>query len=97
ARRRLITSSGPSLNTVIVIVVVTFAPSYGRIVRAQTQSLKHADFILAERSLGAGATRILAIHVVPNIIGPLFILASMDIPVVITIEAGLSFLGFGVR
>jgi len=93
----LVTLIGPSLNTVIVIVVVTFAPSYGRIVRAQTQSLKHADFILAERSLGAGATRILAIHVVPNIIGPLFILASMDIPVVITIEAGLSFLGFGVR
>ena len=93
----LVTLIGPSLETVIVIVVVTFAPSYGRIVRAQTQSLKHAEFILAERSLGAGAARVLAIHVVPNIIGPLFILASMDIPVVITIEAGLSFLGFGVR
>ncbi len=93
----LVTLIGPSLETVIVIVVVTFAPSYGRIVRAQTQSLKHAEFIVAERSLGAGAARILGIHVVPNIIGPLFILASMDIPVVITIEAGLSFLGFGVR
>jgi len=93
----LVTLIGPSLNTVIVIVVVTFAPSYGRIVRAQTQSLKHAEFILAERSLGASATRILAVHVLPNIVGPLFILASMDIPVVITIEAGLSFLGFGVR
>jgi len=93
----LVTLIGPSLETVIVIVVVTFAPSYGRIVRAQTQSLKHAEFIVAERSLGASAARILAIHVVPNIVGPLFILASMDIPVVITIEAGLSFLGFGVR
>ena len=93
----LVTLIGPSLQTVIVIVVVTFAPSYGRIVRAQTQSLKHAEFILAEHSLGAGAVRVVAIHLVPNIIGPLFILASMDIPVVITIEAGLSFLGFGVR
>jgi peptide/nickel transport system permease protein len=93
----LVTLIGPSLQTVIVIVVVTFAPSYGRIVRAQTQSLKHAEFIMAERSLGAGAARILGVHVVPNIIGPLFILASMDVPVVITIEAGLSFLGFGVR
>ncbi len=93
----LVTLIGPSLETVIVIVVVTFAPSYARIVRAQTQALKHAEFILAERSLGAGALRILAIHVVPNIVGPLFILASMDVPVVITIEAGLSFLGFGVR
>jgi len=93
----LVTLIGPSLETVIVIVVVTFAPSYARIVRAQTQALKHAEFILAERSLGAGALRILAVHVVPNIVGPLFILASMDVPVVITIEAGLSFLGFGVR
>jgi peptide/nickel transport system permease protein len=93
----LVTLIGPSLETVIVIVVAAFAPSYGRIVRAQTQALKHAEFILAERSLGAGALRILAVHVVPNIVGPLFILASMDVPVVITIEAGLSFLGFGVR
>jgi peptide/nickel transport system permease protein len=93
----LVTLIGPSLQTVIVIVVATFAPGYARIVRAQTQALKHAEFILAERSLGAGALRIMIYHVVPNIIGPLFILSSMDVPVVITIEAGLSFLGFGVR
>jgi peptide/nickel transport system permease protein len=41
--------------------------------------------------------RILGIHILPNIVGPLFIVASMDIPVVVTIEAGLSFLGVGVR
>jgi peptide/nickel transport system permease protein len=93
----LVTLIGPSLETVIVIVVATFAPGYGRIVRAQTQALKHAEFVLAERSLGAGTARILAVHILPNIVGPLFILASMDVPVVITIEAGLSFLGFGVR
>src|SRR3546814_1627452 len=46
--------------------------------------------------MGAGAPRIVAVHILPNIIGPLLILASMDIPVVITIEAGLSFLGVGV-
>jgi peptide/nickel transport system permease protein len=93
----LVTLIGPSLETVIVIVVATFAPGYGRIVRTQTQALKHAEFVLAERSLGAGVARILAVHILPNIVGPLFILASMDVPVVITIEAGLSFLGFGVR
>jgi peptide/nickel transport system permease protein len=93
----LVTLIGPSLQTVIVIVIATFAPGYARIVRTQTQALKHAEFILAERSLGAGAARIMIFHVVPNIVGPLFILSSMDIPVVITIEAGLSFLGFGVR
>ena len=93
----LVTLLGPSLETVVIVAVATFAPGYGRIVRAQTKVLKQADFVLAERALGASTTRILARHIVPNLIGPLFILVSMDIPTAIAIEAGLSFLGFGVR
>jgi peptide/nickel transport system permease protein len=92
-----VTLTGPSLEMVILIIVVTSVPVYGRIVRTQTLSLKATEFILAERSLGAGSLRILSVHVLPNIIGPLLILASMDVPVVVTIEAGLSFLGLGVR
>ena len=82
---------------VILILVVTSVPVYGRIVRTQTLSLKETEFILAERALGAGPARILGVHVLPNVIGPLLILASMDVPVVVTVEAGLSFLGLGVR
>jgi peptide/nickel transport system permease protein len=93
----LVTLIGPSLGTIITIVVVTSIPVYGRIVRTQTQSLKANEFILAERALGAGPFTVLFSHVLPNVIGPLLILASMEIPVIITIEAGLSFLGFGVR
>jgi peptide/nickel transport system permease protein len=93
----VITVVGPSLQTVILVVVVTSVPQYGRIIRAQTLSLRHTEFILAERSLGAAAPRVLLVHILPNVIGPLLILASMEIPVVITIEAGLSFLGLGVR
>jgi peptide/nickel transport system permease protein len=92
-----VTLTGPSLEMVILIIVITSVPVYGRIVRTQTLSLKASEFILAERSLGAGPLRVLGIHVLPNIIGPLLILASMDVPVVVTIEAGLSFLGLGVR
>ncbi|MCP4199883.1 MAG: ABC transporter permease, partial [Proteobacteria bacterium] len=55
------------------------------------------EFILAERAMGASMIRILSLHMLPNIIGPLLIIASMDLPVVVTIEAGLSFLGVGVR
>jgi peptide/nickel transport system permease protein len=88
---------GPSLNTVILVIVVTTVPVYGRIIRTQTQAIRYNEFIQAERAMGAGAFRILGIHVMPNIIGPLLIVASMDIPVVVTIEAGLSFLGLGVR
>jgi peptide/nickel transport system permease protein len=93
----VVTLVGPSMETVILVVIITTIPVYGRIVRAQTQSMKNNEFILAERSMGAGMPRILAVHMLPNIIGPLLIIASMDIPAVVTIEAGLSFLGVGVR
>jgi len=93
----VVTLVGPSLNTVILVVVVTSIPVYARIVRAQTQALRNKQFILAERAMGASMARILGVHILPNVIGPMLILASMDIPVVITIEAGLSFLGLGVR
>ena len=93
----VVTLFGPSLVTIMVIVIVTQIPIYGRMVRSQTLALKHSEFILTERAMGAGFFRIIIVHMLPNVIGPLLILASMDIPFVITIEAGLSFLGMGVR
>jgi peptide/nickel transport system permease protein len=88
---------GPSTGIVVVIVAVTLIPHFGRVARSQTLTLKSAPFLEAERILGASWPRVVFFHVLPNILGPLVILASMDIPVVITIEAGLSFLGLGVR
>ena len=93
----VVTLMGPSLETVILVVIVTSIPVYGRIVRSQTQALKNNDFIMAERAMGASIWRVLGLHMLPNVVGPLLIIASMDIPVVVTIEAGLSFLGLGVR
>lgn len=88
---------GPSTLIVVFIVAITLVPHFGRVARSQTLALKNAPFLEAERILGASRVRMVFHHVVPNILGPLVILASMDIPVVITIEAGLSFLGLGVR
>ncbi len=88
---------GPSLETVIAVIIVTTIPNYGRVVRTQTLTIKSNEFIMAERVMGVSTLRILAIHVLPNVIGPLIILASMDIPTVIALEAGLSFLGMGVK
>ena len=88
---------GPSLQTVIAVIIVTTIPVYGRVVRTQTLSIKSNEFIKAEQVIGAKTTRILGMHVLPNIVGPLMILASMDIPTVIALEAGLSFLGMGVK
>ena len=93
----VVTLFGPSLVTIMVIVIVTQIPIYGRMVRSQTLALKTSEFILTEQAMGAGFFRIIIVHMLPNVIGPLLILASMDIPFVITIEAGLSFLGMGVR
>jgi peptide/nickel transport system permease protein len=87
---------GRSLWTVFFVVIAVFAPGYGRIVRTQTIALRNAEFVLATRAVGAGLVRVLAVHILPNIIGPVLIVACMDIPVVITIEAGMSFLGLGV-
>jgi peptide/nickel transport system permease protein len=88
---------GPSLSIVVLIVAVTLIPHFGRVARSQVLTLKSAPFLEAERILGASWGRMVLHHVLPNILGPLVILASMDIPVVIGIEAGLSFLGLGVR
>lgn len=93
----VITVLGPGTGTLILVIVLTSIPSYARLTRAQTLALKNSEYVLAERSLGAGAPRIVLVHLLPNVVGPLVILLSMDIPVVIMVEAGLSFLGLGVR
>ncbi len=88
---------GPSLQTVVFVVMATSIPTYGRVARTQTLTLRNSEFILAERSMGASIFRILGVHMLPNIIGVLAVLAAMDIPTVIALEAGLSFLGLGVK
>jgi len=88
---------GPSLVNEIIVIGIAWIPAYARITRAQAMSAKNQVYVEAERSLGATNGRILASHVLPNILAPLLILAAMDLPVVITFEAGLSFLGLGVR
>jgi len=93
----LVTLLGPSLYSVIFVVAVTSIPIYARIVRTQTLAVRNNEFIMAERSMGAGTMRIMGVHILPNVLGPLLILASMDVPLIITLEAGLSFLGLGVR
>ncbi len=88
---------GSSLANVIIVIGLAWIPGYARITRAQVLSAKQNVYVEAERSLGATSGRIVLLHILPNILAPLLILAAMDLPVVITFEAGLSFLGLGVR
>lgn len=93
----VITVLGPGTFTLVLVVILVSIPGYGRMIRAQTLTLAGADFILAERAMGASGMRIILRHLMPNVVGPLVILLSMDIPVVIMLEAGLSYLNLGVR
>lgn len=93
----IVTLLGPSTLTLILIIAVFTLPGYGRVVRSQTLVLKRTDYILAARSMAASVPRILVLHVLPNLIGPLLVLVCMDVTTVITVESGLSFIGLGVQ
>ena len=81
-----------------MIAVITFFSWAGisRIVRGQTLSLKEKEYIEAARSLGAGPLRIMFIDILPNLMGPVLVLATLYIPTAIVFEATLSFLGIGI-
>ena len=93
----IITVVGPGTGTLILVVVLVSIPGYARLIRAQTLALRGSDFVMAERAIGASTARIILRHLLPNVVGPLCIVLSMDIPVVIMLEAGLSYLNLGVR
>ncbi len=83
--------------TVVIIVITFFSWSYiARIVRGYTLSLREKEFVEAARSLGAGNLRIIATEMLPNLIGPLIVYATLLIPTNILFEAALSYLGLGV-
>jgi peptide/nickel transport system permease protein len=88
---------GPSLANLILIIGITWIPGYARVVRAQVLGLRQNLYIEAERSLGAGDLRIILVHVLPNVAAPILILAAMDLPSVVVMEAGLSLIGMGLN
>jgi peptide/nickel transport system permease protein len=87
---------GVSTGSLIVVLAFAFVPPYVRVTRASTLGAKERGYVLAERALGASSWRITSRHILPNIIGPIAVLAAIDLPFVIVAEAGLSFLGLGV-
>src|SRR5262245_6217124 len=87
---------GASKTSVVVVIAVAFAPNYARVTRALVLTTKQNQFVEAARSLGASGRRVIGVHILPNVVAPLFILVAMDLPSAITLEAGLSFLGLGV-
>ncbi|REF01009.1 ABC transporter permease [Thermomonospora umbrina] len=92
-----VTALGGSLAlTVLVIAFFSFA-AMGRILRGQVLAMREKEFIEAARSLGAGPLRIMRVDILPNLVAPVVVLASLLIPTAIVFESTLSFLGAGVR
>ena len=86
----------PGLSLVIFVIALFSWPYIARIVRGSTLSLKEKEFIEAARSLGAGNARIMFREVLPNLVAPIIVYATLIIPSNILFEAALSFLGLGV-
>ena len=84
------------VNVVVAIGVFSF-PLFARVVRGQILSLKQLDFALAARASGAGETRILVAHLLPNTLATILVIASLRLGTAILTVATLSFLGLGIR
>lgn len=91
----LVSITGPSLTVTVLVIGFFSWASVARIVRGQVLSLREREFVEAARSLGAGNLRIMFVDVLPNVLAPLIVYASLLVPVVIVVEATLSFLGLG--
>jgi peptide/nickel transport system permease protein len=87
----------PSIFLIVAVLGLTQWPQVARIVRGEVLSLREREFILAGRALGFSRPRIIARHVVPNILAPVIVAATLGIGDTIVLEAGLSFLGLGVQ
>src|SRR5262249_34800952 len=88
---------GPSMVNLIVAMALTMVPKFARVARAPTIAIKERDYIAACRALGYSDLRIMFVHILPNVLGDILVLASLWTATAIRIEASLSFIGLGVK
>lgn len=88
---------GPGFINVILVLALTRWPRYARVAYGQTLSIADQPFVTLARSMGASPARVLALHILPNIIGMVLVVATLEFGLMVLFEAGLSFLGLGVQ
>jgi peptide/nickel transport system permease protein len=89
-------SLGPSLPNTIIAIAIPLIPNVARVIRANVLSLRELNYVEAARAVGMGQARIALVHVFPNTLAPLIVLATAQLGSTILTEASLSFLGLGV-
>lgn len=90
-------SLGPSLFNAVIAAVIVSWPQYARVTRSLVLSLRQQNYVVAGRLLGHSPLRSLFVDILPNIAGPLLVLATLDIGTAILLLSGLSFLGLGAQ
>jgi len=93
----VVAALGPGLTNAMIAVGIVFAPRFARMARDATMSVRHETFIEAARSMGLSPAKIMWRHVVPHILSPLIVMATVLAGVAMIVEAGLSFVGLGAR
>ena len=88
---------GPGFFDVIIALGVTWWPAFARLARAQALEIRNRPYVVIAKASGASSRSILGKHILPNAISPLLVQISVDLGAVVLAEAGLSFLGLGVR
>jgi peptide/nickel transport system permease protein len=88
---------GPTVSNLILAITLTAIAPFARIARAPTLAVKERDFVEAGRALGFSNLRIMAVHILPNIVDEILVMASLWLATAIRTEASLSFIGLGVR
>lgn len=88
---------GPSLFNIMLALTIVGWTSYARVVRGSVLSVKEREFIEAERALGAGDMRIMFCHILPNVLAPVLVMATLGMGHVILTVSALSFLGLGAQ
>ena len=88
---------GNGIQNVIIALSVASIPGYARVVYGLTLSIKENDYILAQKSMGSGTWRTMLTHILPNAFPPLIVIVTMQLGGLILAEAGLSFLGIGIK
>lgn len=93
----IIATIGPGFTSVFIALGVTWWPSFARLARGKALSVKTQNFVLAAKAAGTSNRGIILRHILPNSLAPLTVQMSLDMGIAILAEAGLSFLGLGVR
>ena len=93
----IISVLGPSLINLIIVLAIYAIPTLSRIVRGNVLSLKEQDYVVAALALGAGRTRIMFLHLLPNTLAPIIVYATLGVAFAILTTAALGFLGLGVQ